>query len=52
MEKNYTTNDGWVINQKLYEELLDICPVLNHGEILRLVDLFKSNKIQQLKELS
>jgi len=52
MKQNYITNDNWVITPKMYEELLDICPVLNHGEILRLVDLFKSNEIQKAKELS
>ena len=44
----YITNDGWVISEEMYNKILDICPVLNFGEILRLVDLMKSGQINKL----
>ena len=43
----YVTEDGWLITEEMYNQIKDICPVLNPGEILRLVDLMKSNQIHR-----
>ena len=41
----YITKNGWIVTQAMYNEIKQICPVLNFEEILRLVDLMKSNSI-------
>ena len=42
---DYITDDGWVVSKDMYEELKEICTELNFREILRLVDIMKSNVI-------
>jgi hypothetical protein len=43
----YITKDGWVITQAMYNEIKEICPDLSFDEILRMVDLMKSNRISR-----
>ena len=43
----YITKDGWIISEEIYNQILDICPVLNFNEVLRLVDLVKSGLIDK-----
>jgi len=41
----YITKDGWLVTQQMYNEIKEICPDLSFNEILRLVDLMKSDSI-------
>jgi len=43
----YITKDGWVITEAMYNQIKEICPDLVFDEILRLVDLMKSNAISR-----
>ena len=42
---DYITDDGWLVTPAMYNQIKEICPTLNFREILRLVDIMKSDSI-------
>jgi hypothetical protein len=43
----YVTKDGWIITDEMYNQIKEICPNLVFDEILRLVDIMKSDQIHK-----
>ena len=43
----YETKDGWIITEEMYNQIKALLPGLSFNEILRVVDLIKSNQIHQ-----
>jgi hypothetical protein len=43
----YITNDGWIVTDEMYNQIKEICPDLVFDEILRLVDIMKSDQIHK-----
>lgn len=43
----YITKDGWIVTDEMYNQIKQICPDLVFDEILRLVDIMKSNQIHK-----
>lgn len=43
----YITKNGWIVTDEMYNQIKEICPDLVFDEILRLVDIMKSNQIHK-----
>ena len=43
----YVTKDGWIVTDEMYNQIKEICPNLVFDEILRLVDIMKSDQIHK-----
>ncbi len=41
----YQTKDGYIISEENYNKIKEICPRLSFDEIMRMIDLFKSEII-------
>jgi hypothetical protein len=43
----YVTKDGWIVTEEMYNQIKALCPSLVFDEIMRLVDIMKSDQIHK-----